>query len=300
MCQHRAVRILVLGTVGQLATELRRTFGAPAELELWPAERVELADEAAVRGLLERARPDVVINAAAYTAVDKAEQEPERAFAVNEQGPRTLASYCHAAGACLVHVSTDYVFDGRKASPYLEDDAIGPLNVYGRSKWAGEQAIRAELEQHLILRTSWVFSAHGQNFVKTMLRLGQDRTEVRVVADQYGRPTPAHDLAEAIWHIVRARAQGAGTPWGTYHFAGEGTATWKDLAEAVFALAESQTGKHVTVTPISTADYPTPAQRPRSSVLDSTRFASAFGRTPQPWQVGLKRVVDELLAPNGR
>lgn len=279
---------------------LRQRVGATSALALWPAEKLEIADDAAVFDLLERARPEVVVNAAAYTAVDRAEQEPERAFAVNEAGPRALARYCQARGACLVHVSTDYVFDGSKSSAYVEDDATGPLNVYGRSKLAGEQAIRAELEQHLILRTSWVFSAHGQNFVKTMLRLGQDRSEVRVVADQHGRPTPAHDLADAIWHIVKARANGASPPWGTYHFAGEGTATWKDLAEAVFALAESHSGKHITVTPISSADYPTPAQRPRFSVLDTTRFASTFGWCPPPWQAGLKSVVDGLLAPNGR
>jgi hypothetical protein len=188
------MRALIIGTSGQLATELHRQAGG---LPLHPAQKVDVADEPAIRALLDAARPTLVINASAYTAVDRAEQERERAFAVNASGPRYLARWCAANGAALIHVSTDYVFNGAKASSYVEEDAVDPLNVYGESKLAGEIAIREELPQHLILRTSWVFSAHGQNFVKTMRRLAAERDELRVIADQHGRPTSAADLA--VW-----------------------------------------------------------------------------------------------------
>jgi dTDP-4-dehydrorhamnose reductase len=287
------MRVLLVGTTGQLATELRR---APRidTLELLAPEKLDLSVATEVKRQLDRLRPELVVNAGAYTAVDRAESDRQRAFAINAEGPRTLAEWCLGAKAVLLHVSTDYVFDGGKNAPYLADDATGPLNIYGESKLAGEVAVRSMLERHVILRTSWVFSAHGQNFVKTMLRLASERDELRVVADQLGRPTPAADLAEAIWRIV-SQLQTAGTvPWGTYHYAGAGSVSWHQFAEAIVAEQSPFTGKTPPVRPISTADFPTPARRPMVSMLDTSSFEATFGMQAKPWGPGLRAVVQEL------
>lgn len=286
--------VAVIGTSGQLAIELRRQ-PAPAGVELVPAYKVDLADATAVKAYLDHTQPALIINAGAYTAVDKAESERERAFAVNAAGPGTLASWCVKHNAALVHVSTDYVFAGSKVGPYNESDDTAPLGVYGQSKLAGENAIRSAIEQYVIVRTSWVFSAHGSNFVKTMLRLAAERDELRVVADQYGRPTAASDLAVALWQVA-ARIQ-SGTPrFGTFHFAGAGETTWHGFAQAIVDEQARYTGKRPRVTPIATHEYPTPARRPQNSILSTNAFEQAFKLTPRPWPHGLSEVVSELLA----
>jgi len=289
------MRVAVLGTSGQLASELRRSARSAA-LELVAPQKVDISVDSQVNALLDRERPALVLNAAAYTAVDRAEVEREQAFAVNEIGPSLIARWCTANRAALIHVSTDYVFDGAKAAGYVEEDATAPLGVYGESKLAGEVAVRGALERHLILRTSWVFSAHSQNFVKTMLRLARERDELRVVADQVGRPTAAADLASAMLTLAERLAKGAELDWGTYHFAGAGSTSWHGFAEAIVEEQAPLTGKKPRVTPITTADYPTPARRPQSSVLDTSRFERTFGITPAPWRDGLRTVVRELVS----
>jgi dTDP-4-dehydrorhamnose reductase len=286
------MRTVIVGTSGQLATELHRQAEG---MQLLPAQKVDVTDERAVRALLDAARPSLVINASAYTAVDRAEQECDRAFAVNADGPRYLARWCAANGAALIHVSTDYVFDGAKPGPYVEDDKVGPLNVYGESKLAGELAVRKELAEHLIVRTSWVFSAHGHNFVKTIRRLAAERDELRIIADQHGRPTSAADLAGAMWRVVRERLHGdAPVPWGTYHLANADATTWHGFAEAVVGLEARHSARRPVVQAIPAIDYPTPAKRPANSVLSTARFETTFGFGLRSFRAALRDVLDEL------
>lgn len=264
-------------------------------MQLLDVAKVDVTDSSALKALLDRQRPELILNASAYTAVDRAESERERAFAVNESGPRHLAQWCAERDAALIHVSTDYVFDGHKPGSYVEQDATAPLGVYGASKLAGEEVIRHVLPRHVILRTSWVFSAHGQNFVKTMLRLARERDELRVVADQQGRPTAAADLADAVLRVAE-HAQATAAKWGTFHFAGEGSTSWHGFTEAIVAEQAAFTKREPRVIAIGTADYPTPAKRPANSVLDTTEFTRAFTLTPRSWREGLSEVVRELLA----
>jgi dTDP-4-dehydrorhamnose reductase len=286
--------VLVVGTSGQLATELHRLAPALGG-SLASRERLDLADSPRLRAALDALRPALILNAGAYTAVDKAETERERAFAINAHGPRTLAAWCAENGAALIHVSTDYVFDGSKSTAYVESDPPAPLGVYGASKLAGELAIAEQLKRHIILRTSWVFSATGQNFVKTMLRLARDRDELRVVADQVGKPTSAAEIARAML-LLAGRLNQPGLPWGTYHFACPGSTSWHAFAQAVVDAQAPLTGRRPRVTAISTSEYPTPARRPANSVLDSSRFQSAFGIEPRPWRDELPGIVRELVA----
>jgi dTDP-4-dehydrorhamnose reductase len=258
---------------------------------------LDVTDRDAVRGALDRYRPKLIVNAAGYTAVDRAESEPDAAFAINADGPAYLAEAAAVAGIPLVHLSTDYVFDGAKAAPYDEADPVRPLSVYGASKAAGERAVRERLDRHLIMRTSWVFSTHGTNFVRTMLRLGRERDRLHVVADQWGCPTGAADLAEAILGIAhQILVDRRGDAWGTYHFAGRGATNWRGFAEAIFERAEPFWGRRPEVMPIATADYPTPALRPAASVLDCTRFDRTFALPRRPWTERLDVVVRNLLA----
>jgi dTDP-4-dehydrorhamnose reductase len=288
------MRAIVIGTSGQLARELRRR-PCPPGLELLPAVKLDITNAASLTSKLDELRPELVLNAAAYTAVDRAESEREHAFAVNAAGPRILAEWCTQRGAALVHVSTDYVFDGSKSEPYGETDATAPLGAYGESKLAGEEAVRNACRQHVILRTSWVFSAHGQNFLKTMLRLAAERDELRVVADQRGRPTSASDLANAML-LVASRLQAGTANFGTYHFAGSGETTWHAFAQAIIDEQASITGKKPRVTPIATHEYPTPARRPANSVLATSAFEQAFGVVPRRWLEGMREAVQELTA----
>lgn len=289
------MRVLIVGKGGQLASELLRAeWPSGLHVDALSEAELDITQAAAVEAALDRA--ELVINAAAYTAVDKAESERERAYAVNRDGPSNLAHSCAQSGAPLLHVSTDYVFDGSKPSPYLEDDATEPLGVYGASKAAGELAVRSSCRKHVIVRTSWVVSAFGQNFVKTMLRLAAERDRLRVVADQFGRPTPAKALAAVLVRIVQRYAEGSPIPWGTYHFAGAGRTSWHGLAQAVIDLQAAVTGRNPPVDAITTADFPTPAKRPQNSELDTHKLEKALGLTIAPWQAGVADIVEELLA----
>jgi dTDP-4-dehydrorhamnose reductase len=295
---NAAATVLVIGCRGQIGRELleARPPAGVAPIGLGHGD-LDITDPAAVRRAVDRYRPMLLVNAAAYTAVDRAESEPTAAFAVNADGPANLADAAATAGISLVHLSTDYVFDGAKATPYTEDDPVRPLGVYGASKAAGERAIRERLDHHVILRTSWVFGTHGTNFVKAMLRLGRERDRLRVVADQRGCPTAAAELAEAILGIAyQLLIERRSNAWGTYHFAGRGATSWRDFAEAIFERAEPYWGRRPEVIPITTADYPTPARRPAASVLDCTRFDRTFALPRRPWIERLDTVVRQLLA----
>src|SRR5438067_5495057 len=288
------MKLLVLGAAGQIGHELCR-LRWPADYRIAGFDRadIDIADRQAVADAVQRERPDIVINAAAYTAVDRAEREAEAAFAVNATGPALLAAACKAAAIPLIHISTDYVFDGSKEGPYREDDPVNPLGVYGRSKAAGDRAVRAALAEHVILRTAWVYSAHGHNFVRTMLRLASERPVLRVVADQIGSPTSGADAARAIAAIVQRIAAGD-DHWGTYNFASAGAVSWHGFAQAIFDLAAPWRGPPPTVEAITTADYPTPACRPANSVLDCGRIAEVFGIAPRLWRDALAEVIREL------
>jgi dTDP-4-dehydrorhamnose reductase len=288
------MKVCVFGSGGQLGRELSRSLWPSGfELQAFTHQQVDIADVDAVTRAV--ATADIVINAAAYTAVDRAEADSEQAFRVNRDGPLALARACSEARAFLVHVSTDYVFDGRKNGPYLEDDTVCPLGVYGQSKAAGEQAVRSHCQRHAIIRTSWVVSSFGQNFVKTMLRLARERDQLRVVADQYGRPTPAKDLAEVIVSIATRHASSAALAPGTYHFAAAGRASWHDLASYVVEQQAPLTSCRPPVVAITTADYPTPAERPANSELDTSKLEAALHLSPRPWQAGVREVIGELL-----
>lgn len=302
------MNILVLGTSGQVGDALMRAaWPAGTTLAGLARPALDMADPASIdRAMAEHApdlAPDLVVNATAYTAVDKAESEREAAFAVNRDGPARLAALCAARGVPLIHISTDYVFDGTKPAPYSEDDPVAPINAYGASKEAGEAAVRAAAPRHVILRTSWVYAAHGANFVKTMLRLGRERAELGVVADQTGAPTAAADIAAAIVAIAgrigAARAEGRpdDVPWGTYHLTGAGETTWFGFAERIFQRLEREEGRRPALKPIATAAYPTPARRPVNSRLDCARLRAAFGIETPPWEDSLERVLDALFAP---
>ena len=278
--------ILVFGGSGQVGQELARL--APSALILTRAE-VDLTDAAACRAAIRTATPSAVINAAAYTAVDRAETEPGLALAINGTAPGAMAEAAREAGAVFVHISTDYVFDGTGTRAWQPGDATGPQNSYGRSKLAGEVAVRAAGGTHVILRTSWVFSAWGQNFVKTMLRLGETRPALSIVADQIGGPTPAADIAAACLTIATRLADRPGLS-GTYHFSGAPDVSWFDFAAEIFA----QAGLAPQLTPIPSSDYPTPAARPMNSRLDCSATKAAFGLARPDWRAGLRQVLADL------
>jgi len=288
--------ILVFGGNGQLGRELIRT-AAERHVALQALTRADadIADAAAVAAAVKRSQPDLVVNAAAYTSVDGAESHDAEARRGNELGPGVLAAACAAAGIAMVHVSTDYVFDGNKDGAYRESDPIHPINAYGRSKAAGENAVRRALDRHVILRTAWLYSEFGRNFVKTVLRLAQTRDELRIVADQHGSPTSARALAEAILHIA-PRVIAEPRLAGTYHFTANGATTWHGFAECIVATVAPITGRRPRVTPIATADYPTPAKRPANSRLDCSLFVQTFGLTPRPWREDVEATTRALVA----
>jgi dTDP-4-dehydrorhamnose reductase len=284
------MRILVFGKTGQVGRELSRIqWPRPSDVVQLDRAQCDLGDPQAIWNAIEWAGSGLVVNAAAYTAVDRAESEPELATRINRDAPAAMAAACARHHAALIHLSTDYVFDGNKSGPYVEDDVVGPVSVYGRTKEAGESAIRNGLDRHLIVRTSWVFSAHGSNFVKTMLRLAATRPELRVVADQRGGPTAARDIAKAIGVLAASLDQGA-TDWGTYHYAGAEETTWYAFAEAILAGVQPRP----TVIPIATSEYPTAARRPSNSVLDCTRIREKFGIVQPSWYDGLRDTLAEL------
>ncbi len=289
------VDLLITGAGGQVGTELlkRAESHGFTTTGLTRAD-LDITDANAVADAVAGHAPRFLINAAAYTAVDKAESEQDAAYAVNRDASANLAKAAANAGIPLIHISTDYVYDGGKDGPWVESDPVKPLGVYGASKEAGERAVRETLPAHVILRTSWVYAAHGGNFIKTMLRVGAERDELRVVADQHGAPTFAGDIAEAILTIAQRIDAGA-SAWGTYHYTAAGSTTWHGLAEAIFDRAEPVWGRRPTVEAIPTSAYPTPAARPANSVLDCSAVLTAFDVPRRPWQAGLDEALNELL-----
>jgi dTDP-4-dehydrorhamnose reductase len=289
--------ILVLGRNGQVARELAK-LGAPPGFELKFAgrETFDLLGQSNPGLLVAAAAPAAVINAAAYTAVDRAESEPEAAFRLNRDVPGGLARACASLDIPIVHFSTDYVFDGAKPSPYVEEDPIAPASVYGASKAEGERLVLEARGRSTILRTSWVYSAFGANFVKTMLRLAAERDEVSVVADQIGRPTWAEDCASGALRAMEALLDRDSSVAGILHLSGAGDATWADFAEAIFEESAARGGPGACVRRISTADYPTAAKRPANSRLDCSRIIRVLGEPMRPWREGLAACLDEMKA----
>jgi len=280
-------QLLILGAQGQVGCALAtRARQAGILCDALGREQCDITDRKAVERVIEPGH--IVINCAAYTAVDKAESEVEAAHRVNNAGAENVAAACAAAGVPLVHLSTDYIFDGESREPIREDDPPRPLNVYGKSKLGGEIAVRQCLKAHIILRTSWVFSAQGQNFVKTILRLANAQSQLRVVEDQIGGPTAADDVAKAILDIVAISAKSGFVDRGTYHFSGAPPTSWCDFARAIVAHGGA------VVLPIATKDYPRPARRPMNSVLDCSRILRVFGITQPDWRAPLANVVDML------
>jgi dTDP-4-dehydrorhamnose reductase len=302
--------ILLLGKNGQVGWELQRSLaplgdvialdrhGAahPGQTGVWLAG--DLADPVGLARTVEALRPQVIVNAAAHTAVDRAESEPDLAHLLNAEAPGALARAAQAVGAWLVHYSTDYVFDGSGHRPWREDDATGPINTYGRSKLQGEDAVRAACERHLILRTSWVYAARGGNFARTMLRLAAERETLKVISDQVGAPTGAELLADVTAHAVR-RLQADASVGGTYHCAAAGFTSWHGYAQHVighaWALGRPLKAHTDAVQAISTREYPTPAQRPLNSRLDCSKLQHMFGLQMPPWQQGVDRMLTEVL-----
>lgn len=293
------MKILVLGASGQVGSETMLADWGPDTVLIGLARPdVDMAHPGMIDAAMAAHAPDLVVNATAYTAVDKAESERETAFAVNRDGPARLAALCAERGAALIHISTDYVFDGSKPTPYVESDPVCPISVYGASKEAGEAAVRAACPRHVILRTSWVYAAHGANFVKTMLRLGRERDELGIVADQTGAPTSATDIATAIVAIAKQISKSPDSVvWGTYNLTGAGATTWHGFADRIFQRLERAEGRRPRLRAIATTDYPTPASRPANSRLDCARVRAVFGVTLPAWEDSLDRVLDRLLAP---
>jgi len=293
------MKILLLGANGQVGGELRRSLFSlgdvvlatrAGEIDGMACELADFDQPDSLPGLIERVSPDIVVNAAAYTAVDRAEQEFDAAFRANAEGPKRIVQACAERGTLLVHYSTDYVFDGDSAQPYREQDFPSPLGVYGASKLAGEEAVRAAA-QHLIFRTSWVYGVRGHNFLLTMLRLGAEREELRVVGDQVGSPTPAYLIADLTAEAIVRRLQP-----GTYHLTASGKTSWHGFAEAIMAKAVTHDllSRAPRVVAIPTSDYPTPAKRPAYSLLDNTKLSDALGINIPDWETGLDAVMDEL------
>jgi dTDP-4-dehydrorhamnose reductase len=281
--------LLVFGAGGQIGRALMERAGGTA-LGLVEKE-CDICDATSVARALRTAGLSAVVNCAAYTAVDRAEKERERAFAANAIGAGTVARAAAERGLPFIHLSTDYVYAGTKPAPYHEDDAADPINVYGASKAAGDSAVQAANPAHLVLRVSWVFGVHGTNFVKTMLRIGRERRELRIVADQIGGPTEARDISDAILTMAAACRRPGFSAWGTYHFAGAPITSWHQFADAIFARARPPVPRLI---PIESQDYPTQAARPRNSALDCSRIRRVFNLEQPDWRVSLERVLSEL------
>lgn len=296
------MKILLTGKNGQLGFELQRALAPLGEMVAVDQAECDLADGQAIRRLLNDIRPEVVVNPAAYTAVDQAESEPEKAFAINAEAPRMIGEAAATLGALVLHFSTDYVFDGTKQGAYGETDPANPQNVYGQSKHAGEVALKQSNPRHLILRTSWVVGAHGSNFAKTILRLAAERESLNVVADQWGAPTSAALLADVTAHLLRQWQQGnrEAFPYGIYHVVNSGETSWHEYARFVVATA-SRMGQQLKLQPvairaISSAEYPVTAKRPANSRLDTTRFRQTFGLSLPSWQSAIEHLLQQVLS----
>lgn len=292
------MRVLVTGAAGQVGHELMRQAPAGFNVSGFDSSQLDITSIELVRQAVDRVRPNLIINAAAYTAVDKAETDQERAWAVNHTGVANLAAAAVALDIPVLHISTDYVFDGDASTPYLETDPPGPTGVYGDSKLAGEQSLARLCDKHIVLRTSWVFAAHGNNFVKTMLRLAAQRASLSIVADQRGCPTSAASIAATLWQLAEQYRVKGELPWGVYHFSGTPASSWFEFAEEIFAQACTLglLEKAPTISPITTAEYPTPARRPAWSVMDCSKLERCCGIRPAPWKEELHKVLVELGA----
>ncbi|MEO1748863.1 MAG: dTDP-4-dehydrorhamnose reductase [Pseudomonadota bacterium] len=288
-------KILLIGSGGQVATELVRRKPDWCQLDIAGRDTIDLTDTDKIRPLISASNADLIINAAAYTAVDRAEEDGDTAHRVNARAPGEIALGAADIAAPIIHISTDYVFNGEGKRPYKESDATDPLGVYGRTKLAGERAVAAATAQHLIVRTAWVFSAHGHNFVKSMLRLGGKLDRLTIVSDQLGSPTFAGDLADAIWTIAgRLTETPQSDDFGIVNVTGNDIATWYDFARTVFAVSKPHGGPTPEVVPILTEDYPTLARRPANSRLELSRLENHFGINMRPWRAGLEEVLKEL------
>ncbi|MFQ3198446.1 MAG: dTDP-4-dehydrorhamnose reductase [Paraglaciecola sp.] len=285
------MKVLVTGKNGQLGWELAQCMPDNMQLFALDSSELDISDEAGVDNTIARIKPDLVINTAAYTAVDKAEQEQEKAYAVNALGPQYIAQACLTHQARLLHISTDFIFDGSKTTPYQTDDEANPLGIYGASKWAGEVAVRAILPEALIVRTAWVYSSHGHNFVKTMLRLMGEKPQLGIVYDQIGTPCWAAGLAKWLWAVAHKPAVS-----GTFHWTDAGIASWYDFAVAIQELAMEKGMLHtaIEIRPIPATAYPTPARRPSLSVLDKTSAEQAGDIVTRHWRAQLSDMLDRL------
>lgn len=292
-------RILVFGGTGQLGCALLETT-APAGWRIITLGRADgdVTEPASVERAIANHKPTFIVNASSYTAVDKAESEHELCMRINGEGAGVVARAAAAANAPLLHISTDYVFDGGKDGPWVEDDPVGPLNAYGVCKEAGERVVRENHPGHVIIRTSWMFGVHGTNFVKTMLKLSEAKDELSIVADQHGKPTAAADLARALVAIaVRIERSRPRDSYGTFHFAGSRATTWFGFSRAIFEEAARRGRRAPHIEPIPAAAYPAPAKRPANSVLDCSRIAAVYGIVPRPWSEGLAACLDRLIGP---
>lgn len=287
------MKILINGRHGQVSHELQRRLGAVGELIVLGRDQLDLAQPDQIRRQVQNIRPDLIVNAAAHTAVDLAESEPQPAFAINAVAPGILAEEALALDIPLIHYSTDYVFDGSKAGPYNEDDTPNPLGVYGKSKLAGEQAIRDVQGKHLILRTSWVYSTHGRNFLLTMQRLLQEKPELRVVADQIGAPTWAGTIADSTLALIERWQTNQVANWGTYHLTAQGETSWFGFAQAIGEALRKQGKPCADLLPIPSSDYPTPAARPLNSRLDCSRLQRDWGVSQPDWQTALRECLTQ-------
>ncbi len=287
------MKVLITGCYGQVGSELMAlasSYGVNAVG--FDHDTLDITDKSAIQACMAREKPDVLINAAAYTAVDKAEDDEDKARAVNAIAVGYLAEACKDLDIPLVHISTDYVFDGCKKAAYMESDTVSPLGIYGATKLEGEALVQSLCEKYYIFRTSWVFSTHGNNFVKTMLRLGAEREELGIVADQFGKPTSAREIARVIYEVLKSKQQA----WGVYHVAQPEVTSWFGFAEQIFASAKEQ-GFDLRVSQvhaIETKDFPTPAKRPVNSELDCEQLKTTFHIKLQPWNVSLTEVIKEL------
>lgn len=288
------MKIMVTGSNGQVGTQLVRKLSVREDIDLlaMDVDVLDITDGGAIERVVNDFRPDAIINAAAYTAVDKAEHDREAAFLINSYGPRNLAVSAQKYGAALLHISTDYVFSGDKDGLYTEDDLVAPLGVYGESKLAGEDAIIAACERHIVLRTAWVFEECGNNFVKTMLRLGADKTELGIVGDQFGGPTYAGDIAAALIRVADFLQRGGGNCYGIYHFSGQPYVSWFDFANTIFDMACEQ--GYLSCKPrlkrLTTSEYPTLAKRPANSSLAMEKIFRTFNIVPSDWKSALNKI----------
>ncbi|MCZ7934013.1 dTDP-4-dehydrorhamnose reductase [Agrobacterium leguminum] len=289
------MRLAVTGKNGQVVSALQALASDELEIVALGRPELDLAQPETVLKALREVKPDVVVSAAAYTAVDKAESEQDIAFAVNRDGARAVAQAASDIGIPVVHLSTDYVFDGTKDTAYVESDPTGPTSVYGRSKLEGERAVSEATDNYVVLRTAWVYSEYGNNFVKTMLRLSENRDEINVVADQFGCPTSANDIAAAVVTIARKLVEDSSAPLrGVFHLSGTGETNWANFAKQIFALSAENGGKSIVVNDITTAQYPTPARRPANSRLDCSKLEEVYGIKLPSWQTSTRAVVTAL------